>query len=442
LIKVFYNLEHKIGIEVYATKTPGIGGKLRCLIEDFKVEEISKVTIGEKGNFLIAELIKKNWETNLAIKAIAKSLGVSYKRISFAGTKDKRALTKQLISIYNVDANLLQNVKLNGIELKVLGRSEKPIALGNLKGNRFEITIRDIDLEYKNLKERASSINSELLTVGGIPNFFGVQRFGTRRPITGEVGRAILKGDLEKAALIYIAMPSEEEPEEVKAAREHVFNTGDYSYGLKHYPKYLKYERAMMHELLKQRGDFKAAFRVLPLNLRQMFIHACQAIIFNRILSRRIKAGLPLNQALVGDIVCFAGEDGLLNSKDWRLVTLENLNNTNNLIAKGRAFITAPVIGYETPLAEGEPGEIERAVLSEAGITGQEFKVKIMPELSSKGLRRGVLLKADPNFQISIDELNPGKQKLLLNFSLPKGAYATTLLREYMKSKDAVEAGF
>ncbi|MEM2933313.1 MAG: tRNA pseudouridine(13) synthase TruD [Methanocellales archaeon] len=120
----------------------------------------------------------------------------------------------------------------------------------------------------------------------------------------------------------------------------------------------------------------------------------------------------------------------------------ENLDNTNSLIAKGRAFITAPVIGYEAPLSEGKPGEIERAVLSEAGITGQEFKVKIMPELGSKGLRRSVLLKINPSFQISMDELNSRKQKLLLTFSLPKGSYATTVLREYMKSKDAVEAGF
>ncbi len=436
------NFEHWIGIEVYATKTPGIGGKLRCLVEDFKVEEISKVAIGEKGNFLIAELIKKNWETNLAIKAIAKSLGISYKRIGFAGTKDKRAVTKQLVSIYNVDEELLRRVRLNGVELGVLGRSEKSVTLGDLKGNRFEIIIRDIDLEPKSLEERASSITNELLSIGGVPNFYGAQRFGTRRPITGEVGKAILNGDLEKAALIYIAKPSEAEPEEVRAAREYVFDTGDFSGGLKRYPRYLKYERAMMHELLSKPGDFKAAFKVLPLSLRQMFIHAYQAIIFNRILSRRIKAGLPLNQALPGDIVCFADEDGLLNSKDLRLVTPENLDNTNNLIIKGRAAITAPVIGYETPLSEGEPGEIERAVLSEAGITGQEFKVKVMPELSSKGLRRGVLLRINPSFQISMDELNLGKQKLLLNFSLPKGSYATTLLREYMKSRDVVEAGF
>lgn len=441
MIEVFDNLEQYIGIEVYATKTPGTGGKLRCLMEDFKVEEISKVAIYNEGNFLIAELIKKNWETNLAIKAIARSLGISYKRIGFAGTKDKRALTKQLISIYNVSEELLKNVKLNGIELRVLGRSSRPVVLGDLKGNRFEIAIRNIELEFDILKERVDSITSELLTFGGVPNFFGMQRFGTRRPITAEVGKAILDGDLEKAAMIYIAKPSEGEPEEVRNMREYVYETKDFNWGLKHYPKYLKYERAMMHELLKQR-DFETAFRVLPLSLRQMFIHAYQAIIFNRILSRRIKAGVPLNQALLGDIVCFADENGLPNPKDLRLVSPENLDNTNILIAKGRAYITAPVIGYETPLSEGKPGEIERAVLSEAGITGQEFKVKTMPELSSKGLRRSMILRVDPSFQISMDELNPNRRKLVLYFSLPKGSYATSLLREYMKSRDAVEAGF
>lgn len=442
-MKIFAsNLEQKIGIEVYSTQTQGTAGKLRCLIEDFRVEEITEVVIGEKGNFLIAELTKRDWETHLAIKAIARSLGISYKRIGFAGTKDKRAVTKQLISIWNVDEALLEKVRLDGIELRISRRSERPIALGNLRGNRFEIAIRDIDLEPAVLEDRAGSITDEISRAGGVPNFFGVQRFGTRRPVTGDVGEAILRGDLETAVLTYIAMPGEEEREEARVARQYVFETKDFKEGLRRYPRYLRYERAMMHELAKQPGDYRGALRVLPGNLLQMFVHGYQSIIFNKILSERIKAGLQLNQAVIGDMVCFASDKGLPNPGDLRLVTPENLENTNSLLAKGRAFITAPVMGYKTPLSEGEPGKIERAVLEELGITREEFKIKLMPELSSKGLRREILLRVNASFQISMDELNPGKQKLLLNFSLSKGSYATTVLREYMKSQDLIKAGF
>lgn len=436
------NLEQKIGIKVYLTSATGIEGKLRCLVEDFKVEEIPDVATGGKGNFLVIELTKHNWETHLAIKAIARSLGVSYKRIGFAGTKDRRAVTKQVISIWNIDEALLESLKLDGIQLRVLGKSERPVALGDLKGNRFDIVIRDIGLEPAVLRERAGLITQEIVLERGVPNFFGVQRFGTRRPVTGDVGDAILRGDFERAVLIYIARPGDEEQEQARTARQYVLETGDFKGGLRLFPKYLRYERAMMQELVNNPGDFRRALRVLPANLLQMFVHAFQSIMFNKILSRRIKAGLKLNQAVNGDIVCFSDEEGYPNSGDLRLVKAENLENTNNLISKGRAFVTAPVLGYETPLSDGVPGEIERSVIEELGLTGEQFKVKLMPELSSKGLRREVLLKVSPEFQISNDELNPGRQKLVLNFSLPKGSYATTVLREYMKSKDLIKSGF
>ncbi len=436
------SLEQKIGIEIYLTSAEGVGGKLRCLIEDFRVEETPDISVGEKGDFLVVELTKHNWEMHLAIKAIARSMGIGYRRIGFAGTKDRRAVTKQLISIWKGDEALLDKVKLDGIQVRALGKSERPIVLGDLKGNRFDIIIRDIDLDPDVLNSRARLNTDELLGSGGAPNFYGVQRFGTRRPITGDVGEAILKGDLEKAALIYIALPCEGELEEARAARQHVFDTLDFKDGLRLYPGYLRYERAMMHELLNHPGDYRRALRILPANLLQMFVHAYQSIIFNRILSRRIKAGLRLNQAVNGDIVCFATRDGYPELKDLRLVTAENLDNTNSLIAKSRAFVTAPVFGYETPLSDREQGEIERLVLEEFGISEQEFKVKLMPELSSKGLRREILLRVNPEFEVSTDELNPGRQKLVLKFSLQKGSYATTVLREYMKSRDLAKAGF
>jgi tRNA pseudouridine13 synthase len=105
----------------------------------------------------------------------------------------------------------------------------------------------------------------------------------------------------------------------------------------------------------------------------------------------------------------------------------------NRLIKKNRAFITAPLPGYITEFASGIPGEIEQEVLRELNVPLEGFNVEKISEMSSKGMRREVLLKVEPKFEVANDELNPGKSKAILEFMLPKGSYATTVLREYMK---------
>jgi tRNA pseudouridine13 synthase len=105
----------------------------------------------------------------------------------------------------------------------------------------------------------------------------------------------------------------------------------------------------------------------------------------------------------------------------------------NNLVKRKRAFVTAPLIGYDTKIASGAPGEIERDVLEKMNVDLEGFKVPAMDKMGSKGLRREILLGVDPQYSISEDELNAGKYSVKLDFSLPKGSYATTVLREYMK---------
>ncbi len=205
-------------------------------MEDFVVREITNREEGKEGKYLILEITKRDWDTHHLTRTLAKVLQISQKRIGVAGTKDKRALTTQKISIFDIDASEIENVHLKDIELKVLGRSRKSIELGDLWGNDFIITIRDIASSPEETKKLLDKTTNEILAQSGVPNFFGIQRFGSIRPVTHLVGKAIVEGDLEKAALLYIAEPFPDEPDDTKKARQFVKETRDFKEGLKTYP--------------------------------------------------------------------------------------------------------------------------------------------------------------------------------------------------------------
>jgi tRNA pseudouridine13 synthase len=426
-------IEKRIGISLYSTDTDGLGGKLRQEVEDFIVKEITNREEGKEGKYLVLEITKRDWDTHHLTRTLAKVLKISQKRISVAGTKDKRALTTQKISIFDIDASEIEKLHLKDVELKVLGRSRKSIELGDLWGNDFVITIRDINSSPEDTKKLLEKTTNEVLTQGGVPNFFGIQRFGSIRPVTHLVGKTIVEGDFKKAALLYIAEPFPDEPDDTKKVRQAVKETLDFKEGLKTYPLRLGHERAMMNHLIANPDDYAGAFLVLPKNLYKMFVHGYQSYIYNMILCHRIEKGLLLNQAVEGDIVCFKNEAGLPDPLKTEMVTAETVAAINRLIKRKRAFITAPLLGYETEFASGIPGEIEQEILRKLSVPLKGFNIKEIPEMSSKGTRREVFLQAEPKFEVSDDELNIGKSKAIVDFMLPKGSYATTVLREYMK---------
>jgi tRNA pseudouridine13 synthase len=179
-----------------------------------------------------------------------------------------------------------------------LGKSNKDIQLGDLIGNRFRVVVRSarggdrIRQIYEELKEK------------GTPNFFGLQRFGSIRFITHEVGLHILKRDYESAFWIYVAKPFEGENEDVRKIREELWSTRDAKFGLRELPKYLRYERNLLQKLREGKSE-KEALLSLPENLKTMFIHAYQSYIFNKVLSARIEEFGTLKVVEKGDWVDF-----------------------------------------------------------------------------------------------------------------------------------------
>ncbi len=431
--KMMTPIDETIGVKTYATNSDGIGGILKSQIDDFVVEEISSREEGQSGKYLILEVEKRNWDTYKLIRDLSRILQVSRNRFGWAGTKDKRAVTRQKISIWDMKEEEVNRIHLTDVSLRVLGRSNKEISLGDLYANRFRITVRKIPHTMDETIHRIEKIEKELLEVGGAPNFFGVQRFGEIRPITHLVGRAIIEGDFEQAVMIYLAKVYAGESEEDQEARKCLAETHDFNRCIKLYPKKLNHELAMLHHLAGNPTDYLGALAKLSENLQRMFIHAYQSYLFNLTLSRRIKEQIPLNRAIAGDIVCFKNAVGLPDTRRIQKVTDQNIKGINNLIERGRAFITAPLFGYETHLSTGIPGEIEQQVIEEQSIKLKDFNVRDAPKYASKGLRREVLIHANRTYNVIPDELNSDYCKLIVDFTLQKGSYATMLLREYMK---------
>jgi tRNA pseudouridine13 synthase len=160
----------------------------------------------------------------------------------------------------------------------------------------------------------------------------------------------------------------------------------------------------MIHHLCRFPNDFVGAFGRLPKKLRYLFTHAYQSHLFNKIIEERFRQGIGLKN-IEGDIL----EEGLP---------------------------TAALFGFESKFAEGKAGEIEKKVLAAQGIELEQFKVKKMAEISSKGARKSIVLKPEKMqlLEIKADEFFPEKKCAKISFELSKGNYATTVLAELMKT--------
>ncbi len=419
------DLDRSVGMEYYVTDSPGCAGAIKGSASDFTVSEVFQDFSYEGGRYLVLEIEKTNWDTHRLIREMARQLKISQKRFAWAGTKDKRAVTSQRISIMNLDDQALAGLSLPDLKIKVLGRTNRAVGLGDLLGNRFKIVIRDISCPDP--AGRLSQISEQISSCRGVPNYFGLQRFGEKRPVTHLVGESLAKGRIEEAVFIYLALPFPAELEETRLARERLWEERDIREALKYFPQYLNFELAVMNYLVEHPGEYAKSFDVLSQNLKRLFVHAYQSYIFNKILSRRLADGLPLHEAVEGDVVCFS-KDGRPDMSRLQNADGESLAAVNRLAERGRAYVTLPLIGYDTALAEscGQQGSIERKVMKDEGVTPESFLVPENTDLGSPGTRRAALCHVEPQISVEAD-------RATLQFLLPKGSYATVVLREYMK---------
>jgi len=448
-------IEKQLGIETFVTKSRGIGGVIRQMPEDFMVEEVlvdgSRAELKPKlrgqvtgeGRYLICLLVKRDWDTLLAARKIAKQLGISERRVRIAGIKDKKALTAQHISIENINLRQLRRIRVDDIHVYPLRYSPNMIFPHMSFGNTFHIAVRNISHSNAVLQERMSDMVNELRVLGGIPNFFGHQRFGTIRPITHLVGKALAHDDLETAALLFLAKSSPYEHPQSREARQRLQETRDFKEVINVFPRWLLYERLMLAHLVKHPKNFVGAFRRLPRRLCRLFLQAYQSYIFNRFLSQRLLRKIPINEPQLGDYVVKTDSHGL-PIRSYIKATHETLEDLRKKVKKSEMYVAIPLIGFKQTSSEGLQGEIEHSILESEKITQANFYVSSAPEMSAAGELRATMtpiinLNADKPVK---DESNLRKKELRISFTLHRGCYATVVLREFMKPRNMIKAGF
>ena len=220
--------------------------------EDFYVEEIPEIKPTKKGPYIICELIKKDYNTENAIQEITKQLNIPRKHIGFAGTKDRKAITKQQITI-KTNPEKIQKFKHKNITLKYINKNEEPLSLGRLKGNKFKITIRNLN-------------GTEKIQNKKIINYFHKQRFSKNNT---EIGKHLIKKQYKEA---------------VQILQED--NT---------------YKHKINEHLKKSNNDYVGALKTLPKKILTLYAHAYQSKIWNETIQELKKQNkLPENVPIPG----------------------------------------------------------------------------------------------------------------------------------------------
>ncbi len=419
--------DRALGVEFYVTAAPGVGGRLKSAPEEFRVTELSSYPLPDpEGAFVVLRVESRDWEQHELAAAIGHRLHLPPHAVQWSGTKDRRAVSERLFSYRGPLPP--EELGLRDVTVREAYRARDGLVLGHHYGNRFDVVVAELDRSPSDAWRAFEGVATELRTAGGFPNFFGPQRFGEVRPITHEVGRWVVRGNLERAVEIYLVdRPAIGAPGSGDEARRSFGEHRDPGRALREFPREYRFERTLLEQLARGH-DASRAFRALPRELRTLFVHAFQSLLFNRWLSARHAAALPMATPVAGDTIVRLARDGTVRGPDAVPVADDNLAECADLVARGRALVAGPLVGYATPPPVGVPGELLERVLGEEGVERGQFQVPEAPEVASRGTWRPVLVPAPP---LALSEAESGVR---FEFALPKGAYATVYLREFLKT--------
>lgn len=395
------NLDSQIGIDVYSTKFSGIGGKIRVEPEDFQVTELisKKVesSINDQNGYAVYKLKKKRIDTNHALSGIFRQTGL---RLKSLGLKDASAVTEQFVCSGHT-GKAIENFSSDKYSLEHLGYVKKPLSKKDMIGNHFKLKISECQNNLESFTEYEK-----------ILNFYGYQRFGSKRPVTHLIGKAILQMDFSKAVDLILSFTSSYDSKENTEIRQKLSDKANYQQYFDQVPVQMDIERMVLKEMIEH-GEPIRAIRVIPVSLRRFYIQAYQSFIFNQSLSAAFLDGEDLFEAQSGD-VCF----------DYNGIIGKYVKGMDQNLA-------LPFVGYSYYKKTRFDFQISK-ILEQEEILPKDFFIKEMQEASSEGGFR----------QTAIHCSNYSAHDNVVEFSLSRGSFATILLREIMKPQDPMIAGF
>jgi len=382
--------------------------KLKQQPDDFRVEEIPSVEAGTKGAFAFYRLEKRGWTTPDALAAIRRRWKVDFHRLSYGGLKDRHAHTIQYFTIHNGPD---RDLKHGTFQVTYLGRVPIAYSSEHVRANRFAVTLRSLSAEDI---ARAEAALPEITKVG-VPNYFDDQRFGSVGDGSAFVAREMVLGNFEGALRLALAGPYEHDRAEAKREKATLnARWGDWPAAKAELPR--GHARSIVDYLVHHPTDFKGACARLRPELQGLYLSAWQSHLWNRMLSRWLADRVPADQLI--RVRLKTGEVGMPRSMpesargEWDQLSLPLPS------ARLKLNPDAPWAGVVT------------AVMADEGIPLEEMRIKGMQKpFFSKGERIVKILVNDLSSETGDDELNRGRCKIGIQFELPRGCYATMMVK-------------
>ncbi|MBM4397601.1 MAG: tRNA pseudouridine(13) synthase TruD [Deltaproteobacteria bacterium] len=336
---------------------PRVAARIKAVPEDFEVEEVPIYPPQGSGDHLFLWVEKRDCSGGELLRRLTSALRLRPGEIGAAGTKDRRAVTRQWLSVPADREEAVAGLSLDRIRVLAAVRHTNKLRLGHLLGNRFRILLRDAPPESC----EAMIETGRWLEATGFYNLYGPQRFGQRAET--------LRGGLA---------------------------------------------------LLGNGGDTRNDPRIGPFE-RRMLISSVQSALFNLYVAERVGRGLE-RTVLRGDVMGKTVTGGLFRAED---VAAEQAR-----FDAGETRLTGPMFGHKMMDARDESGGMEGAVLASAGLEAERFKV--FSKLA-EGTRRPLVVRPT-------DFAAEGRPEgVLLSFFLPKGCYASVMLREFVTEAAAAD---
>lgn len=385
--------------------------KLKQDPDDFRVEELTDVHPGPDGPFAFYRLSKRGWTTHDAISAIRRRWQLDLRRVAWGGLKDRHAVTIQYMTIWRGPQRGLEQ---NGIQLEYLGQVHEPFAARAIAGNRFHVVLRDLPPDRAGTAQR----DLDILRTDGWPNYFDDQRFGSVSGDRDFIARHLVRGDFETALRLALAEPYRHDRAEAKREKTTLREFwGRWNECKARLPR--SHARSLVDYLVHHPADFRGAIERLRPDLQGLFLSAYQSFLWNEILSAWLADSFR--------------EDDLLTIQ----LQIEKLHSPRRLNDLQRAYwheARLPLPAARWPFDSNTPWATAASkVLAVEELTWDQIKIRgLRKPFFTKGDRPAWCVPRDLSGEVGVDERNRGKARFSLHFVLPRGSYATLLVKRLL----------